>query len=126
MTNDLHLNFEGVLGYATADAEEAVHFFEHTLGLPLSAEDGSFRFYTLAGDVTLAVETSGAMAGGPPYLLFSADDLTAAAEHFLQRGCQVGELPWASGAGFLAKTPEGHAVCVIDRASLAADDAPPG
>ena len=122
MTNELRLSFEGVLGYATADAEEAVHFFEHTLGLPLGAEEDGFRFYTLAEGLTLAVETSGRMAGGPPYLLFAADDVTAAAEHFLQRGCQVGELPWASGSGFLAKTPEGHAVCVVDRATMA--DAP--
>ena len=29
----MDLRFEGVIGYSTADAEEAAHFFEHTLGL---------------------------------------------------------------------------------------------
>ena len=55
------------------------------------------------------------MAGEPPYLLFSAADLTGAAEHFLERGCSVRELPWAAGGGFLARSPEGHTVCIVAR-----------
>ena len=107
------LKFEGVLAFSTGDAEEAVHFFEHTLGLDLSASEGSLRFYTLEGRLALAVDISGAGAGDPPYLVFSSDDLTAAVEHFLERGCQVKELPWATGAGFIARAPEGHSICVI-------------
>ena len=115
------LTFEGVIGYGVSEPEEAEHFFEHTLGLTLSAEDGSMRFYVLADGMTLAVEVSGQMAGEPPYMLFSAADLEVAAEHFLQRGCNVRELPWAVGSGFLARAPEGHTVCVVDERALAGD-----
>jgi predicted enzyme related to lactoylglutathione lyase len=117
------LTFEGIIGYATGDAEEAAHFFEHTLGLSVAAEDAGLRFYTLADGLAVAVDVSGASAGEPPYLLFSTADLTAAADHFLQRGCQVKQLPWApDAAGFLARAPEGHTVCVVDAASLAGDE----
>ena len=71
------------------------------------------RFFDLGSGNAIAVDVSGASAGEPPYLLFSAADLTAAAEHFLERGCQVRELPWATGSGFLARSPEGHSVRVI-------------
>jgi len=108
-----------VLGYFAADAEEAAHFFEHTLGLQLAGEDGGLRFYVLAEGLTLAVNIG--TQPSPPYLLFSAADLTAAAEHFLARGCAVRELPWATGAGFLASTPEGHTAAVVD-ARLMSDD----
>ncbi len=118
------LTFEGVVGYGVQEPEEAQHFFEHTLGLELGGEDGGLRFYTLAGGLTLAVDATGGMAGEPPYLLFSSPDVTAAAEHFLQRGCQVRELPWATGAGFLARAPEGHTVCVIAETALQDDDEP--
>jgi catechol 2,3-dioxygenase-like lactoylglutathione lyase family enzyme len=107
--------FEGVIGYAAGDAEEAEHFFGHVLGLPLAAEEGAVRFYALDDAAAVAVDTSGEMAGEPPYLLFSAADLTAAAEHFLERGCSVRELPWAAGSGFLARSPEGHTVCIVAR-----------
>jgi catechol 2,3-dioxygenase-like lactoylglutathione lyase family enzyme len=119
------LTFEGIVGYSVAETEEAVHFFEHTLGLPLAGEDGALRFYALGEGLSLAVEVSSALAGQPPYLLFSTVDLTAAAEHFLQRGCQVGGLSWASGSGFIARAPEGHTVCVVDAGALdsAAPDA---
>ena len=109
---DLH--FEGVIGYGAADAEEAGHFFEHILGLPLSGEEGVLRFYD-AGGVSIAVDVSGALAGEPPYMVFSFPDLTAAAEHFLDRGCSVRELPWAPGDGFLARSPDGHVVCIVSR-----------
>lgn len=89
------LRFEGVIGYSAGDDEEAAHFFEHTLGLELGAEDGGLRFYALSEGVTLTVDISGGMAGQPPYLLFSSPRVVEAAEHFLQRGCQVRELPWA-------------------------------
>jgi len=112
------LTFEGVVGFGAQDAEDAAHFFEHTLGLPLGAEDGAMRFYQLSDDLSLMVDASGALAGEPPYLVFSTPDLTAAAEHFLQRGCAVRELPWATGAGFLARAPEGHTVCVVDEAVI--------
>ncbi len=113
------LRFEGVIGYATADSEEAAHFFEHTLGLEPGAEDGGMRFYALSEGVTLTVDVSGGMAGQPPYLLFSSPRVVEAAEHFLQRGCQVRELPWGpDGAGFLARSPEGHTVAVVDEAAL--------
>jgi hypothetical protein len=115
--------FEGVIGYSAGDDEEASHFFEHTLGLELGAQDGSLRFYALADGVTLTVDVSGGMAGQPPYLLFSAANVVEAAEHFLQRGCQVRELSWApGGAGFLARSPDGHTVAVIDAAALAGDN----
>jgi hypothetical protein len=107
------LTFEGVIGFGVAEPEEAVHFFEHTLGLQLGAADGALRFYPLGDGTTAAVDVSGQMAGEPPYLLFSTGDLTRAAEHFLERGCNVKELPWAPGAGFLARAPEGHTVCVL-------------
>jgi hypothetical protein len=41
-----------------------------------------------------------------------------AAEHFLERGCAVAELPWAKGAGFLARSPEGHTVAVVSAEAL--------
>ena len=111
--------FEGVVGYSAGDEEEAAHFFEHTLGLVLGTQEGSLRFYQLADGVTLTIDVSGTMAGQPPYLLFSAKNVVEAAEHFLQRGCQVRELPWApGGAGFLARSPEGHTVAVVDAAAL--------
>jgi catechol 2,3-dioxygenase-like lactoylglutathione lyase family enzyme len=112
------LQFEGVVGYGAADAGEAAHFFEHALGLRLDAEEGQLRFYGLSDGLALAVDVSGALAGQPPYLLFSTDDVTAAAEHFLQRGCAVRELAWAPGRGFLARAPEGHGVAVIDAAAM--------
>jgi hypothetical protein len=116
------LSFEGVVGYATGDADEAAHFFEHTLGLAVAAEDAGLRFYSLGEGVAVAVDITGHSAGDPPYLLFSTGDLEAAAEHFLQRGCQVKSLPWApDAAGFLARSPEGHTVCVVDERSLADD-----
>jgi predicted enzyme related to lactoylglutathione lyase len=109
----VRLNFEGVFGYGVTEPEEAAHFFEHTLGLAPAGEEGGLRFYGLGSGLAVAVDVSGASAGEPPYLLFSAPDITAAAEHFLQRGCAVRELPWATGSGFLARSPEGHTVCVI-------------
>ena len=115
------LSFEGVVGYSVGEAEEASHFFEHTLGLELGAEDGTLRFYALGQGMTLAVDVSGGSAGEPPYLLFSTPDVTAAAEHFLGLGCQVKELPWATGAGFIARSPEGHTVAVLDATALASD-----
>jgi len=114
------LTFEGVVGYGVREPEEASHFFEHTLGLEVAGEEGGLRFYGLGSGMAVAVDVSGGMAGEPPYLLFSAPDVTAAAEHFLERGCAVKELPWATGAGFLARSPEGHTVCVI-QADEAAD-----
>lgn len=112
------LTFEGMLGYAVQEPEEATHFFEHTLGLAPAVEDAGLRFYRLSDAMTVVVDVSGALAGRPPHLLFSAPDVTEAAEHFLQRGCTVGELPWASGNGFLAVSPEGHTVCVLDGNAL--------
>ncbi len=112
------LTFEGVVGYGVSEPAEAVHFFEHTLGLELGAADGSLRFYPLGDGTTAAVDVSGQMAAEGPYLLFSTPDLTKAAEHFLERGCQVKELPWAAGAGFLARAPEGHTVCVLASEAL--------
>jgi catechol 2,3-dioxygenase-like lactoylglutathione lyase family enzyme len=118
------LRFEGVVNYSTADVEEASHFFEHTLGLELEAQDGVLRFYSLGEGLTLTVDVSGASAGVPPYLLFSTPDLDAASEHFLGLGCQVRELPWATGAGFIASSPEGHAVAVVDETVLEPDEEP--
>jgi hypothetical protein len=116
------LTFEGVIGYNASEPEEAVHFFEHTLGLPLAAADGPLRMYQLGEALTIAVDVTGASAGEPPYLLFSTRDLTTAAEHFLERGCHVKELPWATGSGFLARTPEGHTVCVVDDEAMGGGD----
>ena len=116
------LRFEAIIGYATADAEEASHFFEHTLGLELGADDGSMRFYQLADGTTLMVDASGGAAGSKPYMLFSTPNVVEAAEHFLERGCAVTDLPWAQGAGFLAATPEGHTVGVIAETALADDE----
>ncbi len=111
--------FQGVIAYSAGDEEEASHFFEHTLGLELGAQEGGLRFYGLGEGMTLTVDVSGTMVGEPPYLLFSTANVVEAAEHFLQRGCQVRELPWApGGAGFLARAPEGHTVAVIDAAAL--------
>jgi len=116
------LRFEGVVGYAAGGTEEACHFFEHTLGLSLAAEDGGVRFYPLTEGLMLAVDASGRSAGEPPYLLFSTTQLVEAGEHFLNRGCRIRELPWAPGAaGFLARSPEGHTVCVVDESSLAGE-----
>jgi predicted enzyme related to lactoylglutathione lyase len=116
--------FQGVIGYSAGDEEEAAHFFEHTLGLEPAAEHGSMRFYALSEGVTLTVDVSGGMAGQPPYLVFSSPRVVEAAEHVLQRGCQVRELPWApDGAGFFARSPEGHTVAVVDAAAFE-DDAP--
>jgi hypothetical protein len=113
------LRFEGIIGFATADREEAVHFFEHTLGLARSGEEGALLFYPLGHDLSVTVDTAGASAGDPPYLLFSAADLVGAGEHFLQSGCAIRPLPWAPEApGFLARSPEGHTVCVVDAAAL--------
>jgi catechol 2,3-dioxygenase-like lactoylglutathione lyase family enzyme len=112
------LKFEAIVGYATADAEESAHFFEHTLGLELGAEDAGMRFYQLGDGTTLTVDVTGRAQGDPPYMLFSTEDVVAAAEHFLERGCAVKELPWASGAGFIARSPDGHAVAVIAAAAL--------
>ncbi|MDP9236590.1 MAG: hypothetical protein M3P30_04175 [Chloroflexota bacterium] len=58
--------FEGIIGYATGDAEEAEPFFEHTLGLLPAVDDVGLRFYEVAGGLTLAVDISGASAGAPP------------------------------------------------------------
>ena len=112
---NIDLTFEGVIAYTAADSDEADHFFGHILGLPLAGEEGALRFYTLDDTTAVAVDTSGATPGEPPYLLFSAADLTAAAEHFLERGCSVRELPWAAGGGFLARSPQGHSVCIVAR-----------
>jgi hypothetical protein len=121
--NEGLLRFEGIVGYATADAGEAAHFFEHTLGLALAAEDGGLRFYPVSDGLTVAVDVTGGNAGTPPYMLFSTTRLVEAGEHFLQRGCQIRELPWApAAAGFMARSPEGHAVCVVDEASLGDDE----
>jgi hypothetical protein len=116
------ITFEGVLGYSVGEPDEAIHYFEHILGLNLGAAEANFRFYPLGDGFTLAVDVSGSLAGEPPYLLFSTPDLTAAAEHFLQRGCAVRELPWATGAGFIARAPEGHMVCIIDEAAMSGED----
>lgn len=107
------LTFIGVIAYNASEPEEASHIFEHTLGLRPSAEEGSLRFFDLGSGNAIAVDVSGASAGEPPYLVFAAADLTAAAEHFMQRGFNVRELPWATGSGFLARSPEGHSFAVI-------------
>jgi catechol 2,3-dioxygenase-like lactoylglutathione lyase family enzyme len=113
------LKFEGVVGYATGDGEEAAHFFEHTLGLQLAADEDGMRFYPLAEGLTAVVDATGRAAGEPPYLLFSTENVVIAAEYFLDRGCVVKELPWATGAGFLARSPEGHAVAVVATDAMA-------
>lgn len=110
----LDLTYEDVIVYAARDEEEADHFFGHLLGLTLAGAEGALRFYALDDRSAVAVDVSGAI-DELPYLLFSSSDLTAAAEHFLERGCSVRELPWASGGGFLARSPEGRTVCVIAR-----------
>ena len=126
MSDEL-LHFEGVIGFGAADGAEAAHFFEHTLGLSPAAEDGGLRFYPVADGLTLAVDISGDSAGDPPYMLFSTSRLVEAGENFLNRGCQLRQLPWAPGAaGFLARSPQGHAVCVVDEASLGDDGAESG
>ena len=88
------LTFEGVIGFGSQDAEEAAHFFEHTLGLELAGDEGALRFYRLSDDVAIAVDASGGYAGQAPYLLFSSPDVPAASAHFVRRGCAVRELPW--------------------------------
>jgi predicted enzyme related to lactoylglutathione lyase len=113
------LTFEGVVGYSASDPEEAAHFFEHTLGLESQGDEAGLRFYAVGGGLTLTVDTSGASAGDPPYLLFSTDDLVEAAEHFLNRGCAMKPLTWApEGGGFVARSPEGYSVAVVDRSLL--------
>jgi catechol 2,3-dioxygenase-like lactoylglutathione lyase family enzyme len=117
------LTFEGVVGYSVSEPEEADHFFEHTLGLELGAQDGALRFYPIGNGLTLTVDISGVDASASPYLLFSAEDVAAAADHFVERGCQVRPLSWApEGSGFIARAPEGHAVAVIDVALLNDDE----
>ncbi len=120
MVSDGLLEFEGVIAYGTQDAEEAAHFFEHMLGLEPAAGAGEVRFYALSDGLALAVDTGGGYAGLPPYLLFSTADLEGAREHFLRGGCDVVEMDTggAAGGGFFARAPEGHTVCVVDRASL--------
>ena len=120
VVSDGLLAFEGVIAYGTRDAEEAAHFFEHTLGLGPAAGDGDVRFYALSEGLALAVDTGGGYAGLPPYLLFSTGDLDAARQHFLRRGCDVVEMESGgeAGGGFFARAPEGHTVCVVDRTSL--------
>ena len=71
----MDLRFEGVIGYSTADAEEATHFFEHTLGLEPAGTEGALRFYALGEGLTVSVDASGGAAGDAPYLLFSSDDV---------------------------------------------------
>lgn len=118
MQEQVTLRFEGLVVYSVGDAEEGAHFFEHTLGLQPAAADGALRLYPLSETMTLALDVSGEAAGDAPYLVFSARDLTAAAEHFLGLGCHVRELPWATGSGFLARSPEGRVVCVVEEAAL--------
>jgi len=121
--NDDLLRFEGVIGYAASDSESAAHFFEHTLGLTPAAEEGPLRFYPLNDKLSIAVDISGDADGDPPYMLFSTTRLTEAGEHFLNRGCQIRQVPWAPGAAaFIARSPDGYAVCVVDEASLANGD----
>lgn len=115
---DPPLTFEGVITYHAANGEQAAHFFEHTLGLELAADDGGVRFYAPGGGLTIAVHV-GSDSAEQPSLLFSTADLTAAAEHFLSKGCQVRELPWAAGSGFLARAPVGYTVAVIGESALA-------
>lgn len=114
----MNLRFESIVAYSTGDGEEAAHFFEHGLGLSLGAEDAGVRFYQLGEGTTLMVDATGREAGAPPYLLFSTDNVVEAAEHLLERGCAVRELPWAPGSGFLASSPEGHTVAVIAAEAL--------
>lgn len=117
--NEGLLQFEGIIGYATAGSEEAEHVFEHTLGLQPAGEDEGLRFYPVTEGLTIAVDVSGRSSGDAPYMLFSTPRLVEAGEHFLQRGFQIRELPWAPGAaGFLARSPEGHTICVVDAAAL--------
>lgn len=117
------LTFEGVIGYAVSEPEEAAHFFEHTLGLQLGAQEGALRFYAVGEGLTLSVDVSGLDTGASPYLLFSTDDVPAAADHFVERGCQVRPLPWApEGRAFIARAPEGHAVAIIDADLLRDED----
>jgi hypothetical protein len=112
------LQSEGVIVYTVADREEAYHLFEHTLGLTRTGEDGEIVFFDAAG-TTVAVHVSGEESGAAPYLVFSSGDLVASAEHFLHRGFQVRPLPWApEGGGFLARSPEGHGVAVVDERLL--------
>jgi catechol 2,3-dioxygenase-like lactoylglutathione lyase family enzyme len=117
------LTFEGVIGYAVSEPEEADHFFEHTLGLQLGAQDGALRFYAIGEGLTLTVDVSGADTAASPYLLFSTEDVPAAADHFVERGCQVRPLSWApEGRAFIARAPEGHIVAVIHAELLRDDD----
>lgn len=120
MVSEGLLQFEGVIAYGTQDADEAVHFFEHTLGL-VPAGAGDVRFYALADDLALAVDTGGGYAGMPPYLLFSTHDIDAARDHFSRRGCEIAEMGDNDGdgiAGFFARAPEGHTVCIVAREAL--------
>src|SRR5438477_1908333 len=105
------LTFEGVIGFGAQDAEEAAHFFEHTLGLELAGDEGGLRLYRLSDELAIAVDESGGYTGQPPYLLFSSPHVAAATEHFVRCGCAVRELPWAAqGAGLMARSPGGHPV----------------
>src|SRR5207237_8727027 len=102
--SDPVLTFEGMIGFGAQDAEEAAHFFEHTLGLELAGDEGGLRLYRLSDELAIAVDASGGYMGQPPYLLFSSPDVAAAAEHFVRRGCAGRELPWAAeGAGFMGR-----------------------
>lgn len=114
---NVKLTFEGVLVLAAPDPPAAAHFFEHTLGLVPLADDGPLRFYGLSGDLTVALDASGA-PGDDACLLFSAEDIKLAAEHFVEDGCQLRELGWAAGAGFIARSAEGRSVAVVDQAAL--------
>jgi catechol 2,3-dioxygenase-like lactoylglutathione lyase family enzyme len=120
MVSDGLLEFEGIVAYGTKDAEEAEHFFEHTLGLQPMEDAGEVKFYPLSEETALAVDTTGAYAGAPPYLLFSSPDLEKARAHFLARGCEVIEMgaDGVEGGGFFAHAPEGHIVCVVDQGTL--------
>jgi len=117
MDGPVALQFEGVIAFPADDPGEAVHFFEHTLGLTVTAEDGPLRFYALSDDLAVAIDAS-RESGADPYLLFSTPDLATAAEHFVGQGCQVRELAWAPGSGFLARSSEGRVVCIVDQSQL--------
>ncbi len=119
MVSEGLLEFEGVIAYGTADTDEAVHFFEHALGLE-PAGGGEVRFYALGEDIAIAVDTSGNLAGIPPYLLFSTPDLAGAHDHFAQRGFEIADMTDGTGAtrGFFASAREGHTVCIVARDAL--------
>ena len=93
--NEGLLVFEGILAFGARDTEDAEHFFEHTLGLTPAEVEGEVRFYPLADDLALAIDTTGGFAEMPPYLLFSSPNLEAAREHFVRRGCNIIEMDTA-------------------------------